>query len=92
MHARGFFSVVVTYDHDCAECFKTNPHATSIVDEVVAGFRSQNVPTHMLFAWCISLRPYLTRSSCDGAWPIWDPVQIYCVLQVQEGVADRAER
>ena len=68
--------VVATYDHGCAEFCPTHPRATSTLDEVFAGFGNQNVQKPHGFACRISLQLCCTRSSCHGAWPILDPVQI----------------
>ena len=67
-----------------------NISATSISDEVVAGFWCQHVENPCIYARCSSLQLCHTRISCDGAWPILAPSQHYCIEQVKQGVADGA--
>ena len=54
--------VVVTYDHGCAEFCQTNPRAMSILDEVVAGFGSQNVQKHIVFLHGASHYSYVAHA------------------------------
>ena len=69
---------------------KKHQRATSILDEVVAGFWCQHVENPCVFARCTSLQLCHTRISCDGAWPIWAPSQHYCMEQIKQDVADGA--
>ena len=81
-----------TEGRDSAEFSCTISPATLIEDENFARFRSEQVLKLMVSAQCQSEVLRRTLRECEGAWPDLDPVQTYCVLQVEKRVANEAQR
>ena len=82
-----------TEGHDSTDFSCKIPRATLNEDENTARFRSGKVQKAMVFAQYANielLRRILRKR--EGAWPDLNPVQKYCFFQVEEGVANEAQR